>query len=41
MIEQDKYNYKELEKFKNTYIETIDTENTKRIVEYVVKQMEE
>lgn len=40
-IEQDSYDYQELEEFKNTYIETIDTDNTKRIIEYVIKQMEE
>ena len=36
IIENDTYNYEELKKFKEKYVETIDKNNTKRIVEYVL-----
>lgn len=36
IIENDTYNYEELKKFKEKYVETIDQNNTKRIVEYVL-----
>lgn len=34
-IENKEYDYKELEEFKNKYVETADMENTKRIVEFL------
>lgn len=40
-IENDTYNYEEYHKFKQTYVETVDTENTHRIVSYILKLMEE
>lgn len=39
-IENDAYNYEELTRFKNRYIETIDTNNTKRIAEYIENNLE-
>ena len=36
IIENDTYNYEELKKFREKYVETIDRNNTKRIVEYVL-----
>lgn len=41
IIDNNQYHYDELKKFKEKYIETIDTKNTKRIVNYIVKLMEE
>lgn len=41
IIENDKYNYEELRKFKEKYVETVDMNNTKRIVDYIVNVMEE
>lgn len=35
IIEQEKYPYKEYEKFKQKYIETLDTNNSKRIIETI------
>ena len=35
IIENNKYNYEELKNFKEEYVETIDTNNTKRIVDYI------
>lgn len=40
IIENDSYNYEELRKFKEKYVETADTSNTKRIVDYIIKLME-
>lgn len=36
-IEKDEYNYNELESFKEKYVETANMENTKRIVEFLLK----
>ena len=36
-IENDKYDYEELRRFKEKYVQTADTKNTMRIVEYVRK----
>lgn len=36
IIENDTYNYEELKKFREKYVETTDRNNTKRIVEYVL-----
>lgn len=37
-IELNNYNYKELEKFKNKYIETTNVNNTKSIIDFVTKE---
>lgn len=37
IIENDTYNYNELKKFKQKYIETTDDKNTKRIVDYIIE----
>ncbi len=39
-IENNKYDYEELEVFKNKYIENLDTNNTKRLVEFVFKYLD-
>lgn len=39
-IENDKYDYEELNKFKEKYVQTADTENTMRIVEYILNEKE-
>lgn len=39
-IENDIYDYEELRKFKEKYVQTADTKNTERIVEYVKKHIE-
>ena len=39
-IEKNRYNYEELKKFKEKYVETADINNTERIVEYIIKLME-
>lgn len=36
IIENDTYDYDELKKFREKYVETIDTENSKRIIEYIL-----
>lgn len=36
IIEKDTYNYEELKKFREKYVETIDTNNTERICDYVI-----
>lgn len=36
VIEKETYQYEELNKFRKKYIETLDTKNTQRIVEYVM-----
>lgn len=41
VIEQEKYNYEELKRFKEKYVETADIHNTKRIVKYILKLMED
>ncbi len=38
-IESDKYNYEELNKFVNKYIETKNTNNTNKIVEFILKNL--
>lgn len=40
IIEDDTYDYKKLVEFKEKYVETADTNNTKRIVEYILKSLE-
>lgn len=40
-IEDDSYNEKELETFRKKYVETNDTENTKRIVDYLMNKLEQ
>ena len=39
MVEKDEYNFKELEKFKNKYVETADLYNTERIVELIINKV--
>ncbi len=39
IIKQEKYPYKEYEKFKQKYIETLDTNNSKRIIETIKKYL--
>lgn len=39
-IENNTYNLKELETFQKKYIETIDTQNTKRIADYLLQHIE-
>lgn len=39
-IENDKYDYEELKRFKGKYVQTADTENTMRIVEYILNEKE-
>ena len=41
MIEKGEYPYEEYEKFKSKYIETIDTDNSKRIIENIKKMMKQ
>lgn len=41
IIENDTYDYEELRKFKEKYIQTADTDNTKRIVEYMENNLKE
>ena len=36
IIEDGTYDYKELKKFRETYVETVDTNNAKRICDYVI-----
>lgn len=36
LIDSGKYNYEELRKFREKYVETFDTNNTKRIADYIV-----
>ena len=40
-IQEDNYNFEELKKFRDKYIQTVDTNNSKRIVEFTKKLMEE
>lgn len=37
IIESDNYDYNELKRFKDKYVETSDTNNTERIVEYILE----
>lgn len=37
LIESDNYNYDELKRFRERYIETLDTKNSERIVDYIIK----
>ena len=39
IIEKKEYPYEEYEKFKSKYIETLDTENSKRIVENIKRRV--
>jgi len=39
VIENGEYNYEEFKKFKNKYVETIDTYNTERIVKFIINLM--
>ncbi len=39
-IENDNYNYSELEAFRNRYIENLDSNNTKRLVDFVFKYLD-
>lgn len=39
IIEQEKYPYEEYEKFKNKYIETLDTNNTERIIKEIKNRL--
>jgi len=41
VIINKKYNYDDLQKFKNKYIETANTHNTERILDQIIKLMEE
>lgn len=40
-IEKEQYCYEELYSFKNKYIETVEFNNTEKIVEYIMKSLEE
>ena len=40
-IQEDNYNFEELKKFRDKYVQTVDTNNSKRIVEFTKKLMEE
>ena len=40
IIEDNTYNYEELKKFREKYVQTVDTNNTERIVEYVKKHIQ-
>ena len=35
IINSGEYNYEELRKFREKYVETFDTDNTKRIADYI------
>ena len=37
IIDNDIYNYEELKHFKEKYVQTADTKNCERIVEYIKK----
>ncbi len=39
IIEKDKYNFNDLKKFKEKYVQTRDTKNTERIVEYIKERL--
>ena len=39
MIENNEYDYDELKRFRERYIETADTNNTTRIVECITKKL--
>ena len=39
-IEDDKYNYKELEKFRNKYVENNNNNNTSKLVEFIFKYLD-
>ena len=39
MIENKEYDYDELKRFREKYIETMDTKNSERIVEYITKNL--
>ena len=39
IIENESYDYEELKKFREKYVETIDTNNTKRICDYVINAL--
>ncbi len=41
VIKNNTYNYENYKKFKEKYVETIDTHNTERIVKYMINLMEE
>ena len=38
MIENKEYDYDELKRFREKYIETMDTKNSERIVEYITNK---
>ena len=40
-IQEDNYNFEDLKKFRDKYVQTVDTNNSKRIVEFTKKLMEE
>ena len=40
-IQEDNYNFEELKKFRDKYVQTVDTNNSKRIVEFTKKLMED
>ena len=37
-IQNENYNFDELKKFRENYVETADMENSKRIVDYILSQ---
>ncbi len=39
-IYHEKYNYEELENFRKKYVETLDTHNTQRIIDYIIELKE-
>ncbi len=40
-IQEDNYNFEDLKKFRDKYVQTVDTNNSKRIVDFIKKLMEE
>ena len=40
VIESDTYNFDELKSFREKYVETVDTNNSKRIVDYILDRLE-
>ena len=41
IIENNTYDYEELKKFREKYVQTVDIDNSKRIVEYVNNSLKE
>ena len=39
LINSEEYNFEELRKFREKYVETFDTDNTKRIANYIIEKI--